>query len=302
MNTKRDSRILAGIVLYNPVIEQLRDNILALISQIKEFVFVDNESKNRIEIHQLLDELDLKYHYIQNKKNVGIARALNQICEYAENNSYAWVLTMDQDSICPNNMVSTMLNYSNDESVAIISPRVIAIGSSAAMDNALCVEKVEQCITSGSLTSVGAWRKVGCFDEWMFIDRVDYDFCRRIILNGYEILQINDAILTQHFGSRTKAVNFLGIHTFSFSYSPARNYYFVRNGIYYIRKYGKLCHRLSVIRGIFVWESVILLHEKNKIEKMKAAMDGIIDGMRVKVQLPIKTLDSYPHGRYLQKL
>lgn len=34
----------------------------------------------------------------------------------------------------------------------------------------------DECITSGSLTSVEAWQKIGGFDEWLEIDGVDFDF------------------------------------------------------------------------------------------------------------------------------
>ena len=40
------TRICAGIVLYNPDIERLSDNIDSVISQVEKIYLVDNGSKN----------------------------------------------------------------------------------------------------------------------------------------------------------------------------------------------------------------------------------------------------------------
>jgi GT2 family glycosyltransferase len=61
-------------------------------------------------------------------------------------------------------------------------------------------EYVDFCITSASCTNLNAWKNVGGFDEWLFIDLVDNDFCKRIIVSGYKILRINSLVLDQEFG------------------------------------------------------------------------------------------------------
>ena len=44
---------------------------------------------------------------IKNGKNEGIAKALNQMFEFAIEQQYEYVLTLDQDSVCPDNIISS---------------------------------------------------------------------------------------------------------------------------------------------------------------------------------------------------
>src|SRR5699024_6976157 len=57
-----------------------------------------------------------------------------------------------------------------------------------------------ECITSASCTSIKAWEKIGGFDDWLFIDLVDNEFCKRLVASGYKILRLNHLVLDQEFG------------------------------------------------------------------------------------------------------
>ena len=39
---------------------------------------------------------------------------------------------------------------------------------------------------------IDAWEQIGKFDEWLFIDLVDNEFCKRLIVSGYTILRLNE--------------------------------------------------------------------------------------------------------------
>lgn len=287
-------KVCAGIVLFNPEIDQLQENIESLIPQVDIFYLVDNNSMNGLEIIRFLDKMSIRYIYLKNDCNYGIAKALNQVCSQAQEDGYDWILTLDQDSVCSCNCIDKMLSATTDKRVAIVSPIVIARKEGATLSVSDSEENkytpIQQCITSGSLTSIAIWETLGGFDEWMFIDRVDYEYCKRAVETGYIILKTNNAYLVQRFGSRTKDAFVFGLHTYSFSYSPLRNYYFVRNGIYYIRKYGKSCNWLSVLRGIIVWEAVIMKYEDQRRKKISFALKGICDGLCVRISYPVTPL------------
>ena len=96
---------LAGITLYEPDVHRLLENIDAVLPQVDKLICVDNGSKN---IAEIKDRIHWKYpevEIIENGENLGIARALNQMFEYAEAHVYDWVLTLDQDSVCPENLM-----------------------------------------------------------------------------------------------------------------------------------------------------------------------------------------------------
>lgn len=74
--------ISAGIVLYNPDTDRLKENINAIINQCTHIYLIDNGSDNINNISDLLEEYnDLKITVIYNQKNMGIASALNQLTE-----------------------------------------------------------------------------------------------------------------------------------------------------------------------------------------------------------------------------
>ena len=93
-------KVVAGIVTFNPEINCLDNNISSIYNQVDEIYIVDNGSDNWEEIKKLINnykKIMIKRLYI----NQGIAKALNELCSMAIVNGYDWILTLDQDTICP---------------------------------------------------------------------------------------------------------------------------------------------------------------------------------------------------------
>ena len=90
----------AGIVTYNPDIERLNENILAIYKQVRVVFVVDNGSNNIDQIEKICSVKKNTY-LIKNNKNLGIASALNRIMCQAKNAGASWCLLLDQDSIPP---------------------------------------------------------------------------------------------------------------------------------------------------------------------------------------------------------
>jgi len=118
--------IYAGIVLYNPDISLLKKNIEAIRNQVAKVALVDNGSDNIAEVQSLINKYE-NACLISNDDNLGIAKALNQIMERAKEENAQWVLTLDQDSICPDGMVKKYQAYINDN-VGMICPRLNIVG------------------------------------------------------------------------------------------------------------------------------------------------------------------------------
>lgn len=92
-------KTLAGIVLFNPDVDRLKENVNAIIQQVDDLILIDNGSGNINEV-KAIHFHDKKYTIIENGNNLGIATALGQIMEYGIQYGYDWVLTLDQDSVC----------------------------------------------------------------------------------------------------------------------------------------------------------------------------------------------------------
>ena len=59
---------------------------------------------------------------------------------------------------------------------------------------------VNTCITSGAFSKVSAWKEIGKYDESMFIDSVDFEYCYRMRKYGYGVIQVRDVQLLHELG------------------------------------------------------------------------------------------------------
>lgn len=100
--------------------------------------------------------------------------------------NYLWMLSLDQDSVCSNEFVEKMKPYLSVESnLGIVAPVIVdrnvgIVGHNPTSNYA----HVKTCITSGCFSNIEAWRVIDGYDESMFIDSVDFDFCYRIRKKG----------------------------------------------------------------------------------------------------------------------
>ncbi|MCT2918579.1 glycosyltransferase family 2 protein [Limosilactobacillus fermentum] len=271
--------VVAGIVLFNPDIDRLRKNIDAIINQVKAIIVFDNGSSNIKSIKKGLADYP-NIEFLCEKKNVGIAAALNRIFNYAIKSLHAdYVLTLDQDTVCPENLINEYLKFYNRD-VGIYSPRIKDINADVYLedDNDHSeVTAINKCITSASLTSVIAWHIVNGFDETMFIDNVDFDFCNRIRKKGFEIYRINSVFVNHELGHiRTYKTPFGNILVKN--HSAFRKYYIARNIIYMSRKDNSslFIAYLRVIKQLIL----VVAFESDKIKKIQSILKGMQDGQK----------------------
>ena len=202
--------------------------------------------------------------------NKGIAERLNQVADIAIKAGYQWLLTMDQDSYFMEEQISAYLEY------AIEDPQrdqVAMFGVETTRRPELITnlqEPVDRLITSGSLLNLSLFKQVGPFDENLFIDEVDHEYCYRAILKSFKIILFTHIFLEHQLG-QDKQVKTLkgGIKTASF-HSPLRLYYMVRNFLYVRHQYKNdfqadlklrgtgLMHRLknNLLYGHSKWETL----------------------------------------------
>lgn len=242
----------AGIVLYNPDIKRLKENLDAVCGQVERVYCYNNGLQNAGEINALLNTYG-NIRVIGTGTNVGIATALNELTKEAEKDNIEWILTLDQDSVVCDGMVEVLASFKNEKDVAIICPAIEDIRRKnetlAVAQNT--IDDVEFCITSGSFMNIQKTLEIGGFDEWLFIGLVDNEICYRIKLNGYRIIRNNVMILNHELGNLTpsrlenvylRLGNLLHSETIKkLSYkravSPMRLYYATRNMIYLKKRY-----------------------------------------------------------------
>lgn len=217
--------------------------------------------------------------YIALKENLGIAKALNVGFTKAKEIGAKWVLTMDQDSDLPVNMIDEYIRFIHEghESVGIISPLInMYQGENKKTSDTYSV--VDTALTSGSLISMDAYGAVGGFKEEMFIDEVDFEFCWNIKRHGFLTYQLN-RVLMQHQLGNTQEIKFFGRHLFYVTHhNYIRRYYMTRNSHYVKKFHGDIMPKTPWWRfGSLITILKIVFFEKDVIRKLKAIHLGICD-------------------------
>ncbi|MCI3028747.1 glycosyltransferase family 2 protein [Desemzia sp. C1] len=271
------SNVSAVIVLFNPNIVRLKENINSIINQVKEIVLVDNGSKN-IELVKKEYENNERIFFINNKENLGVAAALNQGMDFFKKKNYSWVLTLDQDSVSPSNLISELGKYTEILDVGIICPNIIDRNNIRNQEKTNGIEYTNQCITSGSLTNTHIWESVDKFDEKLFIDLVDFEYCNRLGKNAFKIIKVYNVDLLHEIGNITQH-KFLFWEVNVMNHSAFRKFYMSRNLLYCARKSRNISYLFTAYIRIAKILLSVLLYESNKLDKIKEIFHGLYKGM-----------------------
>jgi len=287
-------KIYAGIITYNPDMDKLKANVTAVLSQVDGLIVVDNGSSNLSDIKTLISSSEDSITLIENPDNKGVAYALNQIFKYADSESVDWVLTLDDDSQCYPNLVGMYKEFIDSNKVENLASLTCLredrkykeknlsniIGGADTVQFSQDFSFVDTCITSGNLVSVDAWMKVKGFNNKLFIDMVDDDFCLRLRGTGYNIVRISEVGYLHELGNDIIKVRFLGREKTVFAYSLKRKYYTARNVRYIVKTYN-----LGLLNNYntYLIKRILgtLLYEKNKIKGLKAYIKGYKAGKKL---------------------
>ena len=279
--------VAAVIITYN-VENDFKERINRLKGKVDEIIVVDNGSK--AETINMLNELEKEVTVIYLEDNKGIASALNKGIKYSIEKGYNWILTLDHDSIITDNMIKNMLtcyeglNNELKEKVAMLVPvhveeKEYQNGSNINEEKASnsYIEVLTE-ITSGALTKAEIYKNVGMYDEKLFIDLVDHDYCLSLNKKGFKIIQVNNATLIHNLGESVRK-SILGLKMIPTNHSPLRRYYMSRNRHYIWDKYKEdFPSWVLTDKRRFITENLkIVLFEDNKIEKFKYIKRGIKD-------------------------
>lgn len=227
----------AGVViLYHPD-KDIFERILTYMDILDHlYIFDNSESFNHVLNSKITAHR--KIQYLHDKENKGIAVRLNQAATLALKDGYSFLLTMDQDSHFRANEAeryqNCILNIKGIEKVGITGLEFI---QSTSDTNCSC-ERVNELITSGSVVNLHLFEEIGGFDENLFIDYVDHEYCYRAKVKGFEVLKFTHIFLHHSVGEASNKRSFITLKNSQRSFhSPIRIYYMVRNYLYVNQKY-----------------------------------------------------------------
>lgn len=228
-------KLAGAIIIYNPD-DDLVDNILTYIDGIEKLYIFNNSPIDNI---SLPESIKSKMLYVHTGENKGIAERLNEAIQMAELDKYEYLLTMDQDSsFNPKELFDYKLKiekYPLKEEVAMYGIVHNVKELNTAKPNNNNNNYNNKLITSGSIINVRALNKELEFDEKLFIDNVDIDFCFTAWSRNLKTILFNDLLLNHKMGEIRKIITPLFQRHNRIVHTPSRLYYIVRN-YFYIRK------------------------------------------------------------------
>ena len=284
------SEICAVVVTYFPKAE-CADNFAALVPQVGKILVVDNGSSPETLGPMEAAAQRVGATVVRMGSNLGIATALNTGLEMARKEGFLWLATFDQDSQCTPGMIEEMGRVREScpqpEQLAIISPSYVDRTQGFAVRQRRSEATGEgwrilpTTMTSGNLVNVEIATAVGGFDDSLFIDCVDHEFCLRLRGHGYRVVEATRATLLHSLGTMQRR-RFLFRLIATTNHPAVRRYYQSRNRLLIWRQYWR--HEPKwVAQDIrrFVFESMyILLYEKQVKSKLSMIARGLRDGIR----------------------
>ena len=233
-------KIAAVTVLYQPAPDVFQ-NILSYSKDVQLLVIVDNSPAPDHPLHLQLEALG-HVTIIKFLDNKGIAAALNAGIQLTILKGFGSVLTMDQDSSFePGIAAAYFAQYAaltHPDSIAVVGPNHEEVTSPKTTEACLSVDTV---ITSGSIVNTSIFTKLGKYNEDLFIDEVDHEYCYRAIVAGYQILQMPNILLNHNLGTTLFVGNASGKKTLKRNvHSGIRLYYMVRNTAFIHKQYKKV--------------------------------------------------------------
>ena len=276
--------VCAVVVAYCPD-DMFETRLHSILPQVDQLLVVDNSPPALGLLAGMLASSPQRWDCIRNAANKGIALALNQGLQYAQSQGCQWMLSLDQDSECLDDMVDTLLAAQAAAGVttAIVGSnyfdpvnqrcKVAANGPSTWLEQ-------KTVITSGCLVNVEVALRIGGFRADYFIDQVDHEFCLRARAHCHRVVISRKPTMRHSVGlSGGPRLPMLGVLP---NHPPVRKYYIARNTLVTVAQYWRsepvwcLKRLLKLLLGGL--EMVTL--ESQRRHKAAAFVQGIADALR----------------------
>ena len=293
-------RTAALVVSYMPNHDVLGSLLRSLSSQVDVLVLIDNGGGEQVA--KTVRAQGVLMDCIRCEGNLGLGHALNRGFRYALEVGATHVATFDQDSDPASDLIARLMDAHRKlgfagERCAAVGPAffdvrkdemtffpfyrteggVIQTLQPAQPGTADLVE-VDMLITSGMLINAAAWADGIRYDEALFVDHTDTEWCFRARSCGYKLFGCT-SIHMGHALSDAPPKVFMGLSFFR--YSPLRRYYYYRNTTY-------LCsdsvvprvwrHRFA--KGLIVRLAGNWMVDDRKFQSLKMMVRGAWDGWR----------------------
>jgi len=290
-------RLGAVVVTYHPD-SDFAQRLVAIRREFETVIVVDNSTHTGVQPH-LAHVCEGGAIFLPNRENVGLARALNRGFGELAARGFEHAIAFDQDSTPGPEFAAALLRTKAraHKSTVVIGANWFDEGRpgfdsrhlrlnrgfpllfsrvAAASD----LEQVTCVITSGSLFCLQAWETLGGFDESLFLDLVDTEYCLRARASGLRIAVSAAARLAHRRGAK-KPVHCAGRTWWPAFMPPLRLRYLWRNRMLVAMRHGWRVPHWIMFELAYSAKLIaeITLLEDQKLAKLAACGRGLWDGL-----------------------
>lgn len=283
----------ALIVLFHPTDAQLA-RAAALRDVCDRLLVVDNSPQPDARAAALLKDAGIAVLHHGNRH--GIAGAFNCGLHALFEQGVDAVALFDQDSETPRGYFDVMRERcaSLGRHAYLLGPRIFDENDQRFLPelatSGLAVERLDvhadialqRCaflISSGCVVSHEAFATLGRFDESLFIDHVDTEYCLRALWRNVPLYIVPSLVLSHRIGARRRH-RFGPFELTTMNHPAFRRYYGARNAMQLALQYGLRLPVAVVPNLLTLWQIVqIVLAEQGKRAKLTAIALGVWDGL-----------------------
>lgn len=270
---------IALVTLYFPD-ENVKTNITQLSRFVDKVVLLDNtpDSDNSV----LFSRIN-KTEYVAYKENLGLSLAFNRYLKTLSENCY--IIFFDQDSFCPEDLVEHLKEdyqtcCDNLGRKGIIGPAYFEKNANRLMipKQKKLIEKgiyeVKSIITSGMFTEFDVIKSVDFWNDEIFLDMADWDFCWRVLKIGFFCCLSTNVILSHRLGKSVHHIAGIKVK----EGAPFRVYYQTRDCLYLLnKKYVPLKFKIRFILMLTVRPILHLIFLSDRKKRIHYFFKGISD-------------------------
>jgi rhamnosyltransferase len=277
------------IVGYRPEVVQLLDLCVCVAGDGVKVIVVDNSevpTLDRVALPGGCSLITIGY-------NSGIAHAQNAGVETALAAGADVLVFFDQDSKIEPGFVKSLISTIRQGSAEIVSPlcvdeatnaplpsvRVSRYGWSMPVHPADAAGRypVDMVISSGTTATRQVFEIAGTFDDGLFIDFVDAEWCLRCRSKQIPIYVVPGLVMRHSVGLRHFRFGTLTISV----HSPVRCYYQIRNCFLLFRKpHIPLIFALKQLASTVLSRTILLFFVEDRLSYLKSYLFAVRDGLK----------------------
>ena len=272
-------KVTAIVTLYFPN-ESVYNNIVNLTKQVDRVLLSDNSPTDNKSFFSEISKTE--YHW--NQKNLGLPAAFNSMFQNNCFDDSEFIIFFDQDSSIPDGYVKSLIEYfetiEKTSQIGCLGPQYIDTNTNKVINPRFIEEIYDGCyvvssmITSGLMTKFKILKEIGFWNEQIFLDMADWDFCWRLVEYNYKIVLCTHITLIHTLGKGIKQIGPIKLR----KNHHVREYYQIRDCKKLMKeKYVPIKYKIRFLIMLFIMPIFYITFLPKRFERFRYIMHAFFD-------------------------